>query len=59
MVEKLDLSPRELLALADLAKRSLGCGGGVEEDRIVLQGDQRERVAKWLIDRGVKKMVRG
>lgn len=59
VVEKLDLSLKDLLFLADLLKRSLGCGGGVENDRIVLQGDQRERVAKWLLDRGVRKVVRG
>lgn len=59
VIEKLALPPRELAAWADAAKRSLGCGGGVEGDAIVLQGDQRERAAGWLEGRRVRKIVLG
>jgi translation initiation factor 1 len=59
VVEKLDLSSRALADWADALKRALGCGGGVEGDAIVVQGDQRERVARWLEGRGVKKVTRG
>jgi len=59
VVEKLSLPPRELAAWADALKRSLGCGGGVEGGALVVQGDQRERVARWLAERGVGKVVRG
>lgn len=59
VVEKLGLGPAELEAwLLDL-KRSLGCGGAVEGDALVLQGDLRERVAARLEARGVKKVIRG
>ena len=40
-------------------KSSLGCGGAIEGDRIVLQGDQRERLKTILPARGVKKVVLG
>ncbi len=59
VVEKLALPPAELERWADALKRSLGCGGGVEGEALVVQGDQRERVARWLEARGVKKVVRG
>lgn len=42
---------------ADLRK-SLGCGGGVEGDTIVLQGDQRERAADALEARGISRVSR-
>jgi len=59
VIEKLDLTPAERARWADALKRGLGCGGGVEGDAIVVQGDQRERAARWLEVRGVKKVVRG
>jgi translation initiation factor 1 len=59
VIEKLGLPPRALTAWSDELKRSLGCGGTVEEDAIVVQGDQRERVRKWLEARGVGKIIAG
>jgi translation initiation factor 1 len=59
VIDKLELSPAELARWADALKRALGCGGGVEGDAIAVQGDQRERAARWLEERGVKKVVRG
>ena len=40
-------------------KASLGCGGTLEEDAIVLQGDQRSRVPALLTARGVRKVTVG
>jgi translation initiation factor 1 len=59
VVEKLGLPPRTLEAWALEAKRALGCGGAVEGDALVLQGDQRERAVRWLEGKGVRKVVRG
>ncbi len=57
VVEKLGLPRRELEGwLADL-KRALGCGGVVEGDALVLQGDTRERTGKLLEARGVRKVT--
>jgi predicted translation initiation factor SUI1 len=59
VVEKLDLDARTLAAWADALKRALGCGGGVEDGGIVVQGDQRDRVVGWLEARGVRKISVG
>ncbi|WP_242357088.1 translation initiation factor [Anaeromyxobacter sp. SG64] len=59
IVEKLALAPAALSAWADELKRALGCGGAVEEDAIVLQGDQRERARRWLEAKGVRKVILG
>ena len=57
VVEKLGLPPRALAVWLDEAKRALGCGGAVEEGALVLQGDQRERMARWLERHGVAKIT--
>lgn len=59
VIEKLDLAPAALAEWTDALKRSLGCGGGVEDGAVVLQGDQRDRAAAWLERRGVRKVIRG
>jgi translation initiation factor 1 len=59
VIEKLGLAPRDLEAWADALKRSLGCGGSVEGDAIAVQGDQRDRVRKWLESKGVGKVIAG
>lgn len=59
LVEKLDLPAPTLAAWLDEAKRALGCGGAVAAGALVLQGDQRERVARWLEGRGVRKVTVG
>lgn len=59
LVEKLDLPAGVLAAWLDEAKRALGCGGALEGGALVLQGDQRERVARWLERRGVRKVTVG
>ena len=57
VVEKLGLPPRELEAWLGDLKRTLGCGGVVEGNTLVLQGDSRERTGKLLEARGVKKVT--
>jgi translation initiation factor 1 len=59
IVEKLELPAPTLATWLDDAKRSLGCGGAVEDGALVLQGDQRDRVARWLEKRGVRKVTVG
>ena len=47
---------------ADLAKkmaRALGCGSRLEDDLIVLQGDQVDRAETWLKGQGVTRIARG
>jgi translation initiation factor 1 len=59
VIEKLELAPEALVRWLDEAKRALGCGGAVEDGALVLQGDQRERVARWLEGRGVRRVTVG
>lgn len=57
VVEKLGLPPRELERWLGDLKRSLGCGGVIEGDALVLQGDNRDRVGALLEARGVRKVT--
>jgi translation initiation factor 1 len=59
VIEKLGLQPRVLEAWCGDLKRALGCGGAVDRDAIVVQGDVRERVGAWLTARGVRKVTLG
>jgi translation initiation factor 1 len=57
VVEKLAVAPDALAGWLEDARRSLGCGGAVADGALVLQGDQRERIARWLEGRGVRKVT--
>lgn len=59
VVEQLHLRPAELEKWLKALKQGLGCGGVIEEDRLVLQGDQRERLPPLLEKRGVGKVIVG
>jgi translation initiation factor 1 len=59
VVEKLELRPAERERWLKEAKAALGCGGAVEGDALVLQGDLRPRVKAWLLARGVRKVTIG
>ncbi|MCX5741737.1 MAG: translation initiation factor [Proteobacteria bacterium] len=57
LVEKLELSPTRLELWCKDLKKALGCGGTVDGDAIVLQGDLRTRLPKLLTDKGVGKIT--
>lgn len=57
VIEKLALSATELERWGKELKQALGCGGGVEGDTIVLQGDLRPRLPAVLHKRGVRKVT--
>lgn len=57
LVEKLGLDPAALEAWCRALKQALGCGGTVEGDALVLQGDQRARLPALLTARGVRKVT--
>ena len=59
VVEQLALPARELELWLKALKNALGCGGVVEDEALVLQGDQRERLPELLEQRGVRKVIRG
>lgn len=57
IVSHLDLPVKERDVWLKALKTGLGCGGQVEGDALVLQGDQRERLPAILEKRGVKKVT--
>ncbi len=59
VVEKLGLAPAALASWCRELKQALGCGGSVEGDAIVLQGDLRQRLPAVLTARGVAKVTVG
>jgi translation initiation factor 1 len=59
IVEQLGLSSDELDVWCRELKRTLGCGGSVEDDRLVLGGDQRKRLPALLEAKGVRRVSVG
>jgi translation initiation factor 1 len=59
VVEHLGLNPRDLEVWLKDLKNKLGCGGVVEGDSLVLQGDQRDRTRALLEAKGVRKIIAG
>lgn len=57
VIDKLGLGPRQRDEWLKALKAALGCGGTVEDDRLVLQGDQRTRLRELLAARGVRKIT--
>ena len=59
VVEKLGLPADELASWCRELKQALGCGGSVDGDAIVLQGDLRSRLPTILTARGVGRVTVG
>ena len=57
VIEHLQLGPTQLAEWLKHLKAALGCGGAIEGDAIVLQGDQRSRLPALLTSRGVRKIT--
>lgn len=58
-VRGIDANEAQLEQLAKELRQALGCGSSVEEKEIIVQGEQTERVAKWLEAQGAKRVVIG
>jgi translation initiation factor 1 len=57
IVEKLELRGDALATWCRELKQALGCGGSVDGDAIVLQGDLRQRLPAVLTGKGVGKVT--
>jgi translation initiation factor 1 len=57
VIDHLGLKDDDLASWLKALKAALGCGGVVEGDRLVLQGDHRERLRPLLVARGVKRVT--
>jgi translation initiation factor 1 len=59
VIDKLGLRATELEAWCRDLKQALGCGGAVDGELIVLQGDLRSRVPAVLTEKGIAKVTIG
>jgi translation initiation factor 1 len=59
VVDKLGLRPAELESWCRDLKQALGCGGAVDGELIVLQGDLRSRLPAVLTGKGIAKVTVG
>jgi translation initiation factor 1 len=59
VVEQLGLGADELDVWLKALKAALGCGGSIEGENLMLQGDHRKRLPAVLKDRGVRKVIVG
>jgi len=59
LVEQLGLPAAALRDWLKDLKGALGCGGAVEGDALVLQGDHRKRLRALLEERGVRRVTIG
>ena len=57
VIEQLELTATQRDEWLKALKASLGCGGVIEGDNLVLQGDHRKRLPRVLTARGVKKVT--
>ena len=58
MVQGLGWDTDALTELARRMARALGCGAGVEDGDVVLQGDLVKRAEAWLMAQGADRIVR-
>jgi translation initiation factor 1 len=56
VVAGLVLPGRDLESVARALRRALGCGASVDGDRVLVQGDQVERVRDWLAAQGARRI---
>mgnify|MGYP003337039256 CR=1 FL=1 len=59
LIEGVALRGAALEALGREIRQSLGTGGGIEGEAIVISGDQVERAMAWLRARGATRLVAG
>ncbi|HEY1655181.1 MAG TPA: hypothetical protein VGF86_08725 [Candidatus Tumulicola sp.] len=53
------LLPAEIDEIAALLKRHCGSGGTAKSGVVEIQGDHREKIARWFVDRGRKVKLAG
>jgi translation initiation factor 1 len=59
IIEGLGLPPKTLELLLRTLRKTLGCGGTIDGDRLVLNGDLPERADAWLRAHGAPRTVIG
>ena len=59
IIEGLALPPKTLDVLLRTLRKALGCGGTIDGDRLVLNGDLPERAESWLRAHGAQRTIIG
>ncbi len=54
VIKGLTLKETALVEMANTLKKSCGVGGSAKDHEIILQGNHRDKVMKWLITQGYK-----
>ncbi|GHV26565.1 hypothetical protein FACS1894167_00080 [Synergistales bacterium] len=54
---KPEIGQKSMELMAKAMRQGLGCGSHIEDAKIVIQGDNRERAKIWLEKHGVKRVV--
>ncbi len=54
VIKGLSLKESALVDMANTLKKSCGVGGSAKDHEIILQGNHRDKVMKWLIAQGYK-----
>lgn len=55
----LDLPDLELANIATKIKKHCGCGGSIKKDTIEIQGNKREIIRTWFINKGYNTKLTG
>ncbi|MFO1054660.1 MAG: hypothetical protein U1F36_20750 [Planctomycetota bacterium] len=53
-IQGLAMAPAQMEELARELKKKLGVGGAVDGLIVVIQGDHRDRIEAWLVEKGMK-----
>jgi len=49
----------DLITLSTSLKKHCGGGGSIKDEEILIQGDHRDKIVKWLTDKGYKAKIAG
>lgn len=58
LIKGFSLKEKEIELLAKQLKSFCGSGGSFADSQIIIQGDHREKILQWLLQRGYSKSVK-
>lgn len=58
LIKGFSMNPKEIELLAKQLKAFCGSGGSFDNNEIIIQGDHREKILQWLLQKGYSKSVK-